>query len=418
MKYNIRVYYYFQDARQNSMRPSRQSSSAVAASVGGSAAVSASAAITSGRGAAALISIASDPFRRQSRPRSTILPKRTSIARGPVPARRAPTSRRIGNTRISSIRISPGSRVLSIRPLKPPAPRRQAPTRGPGFSLGSSSGRNPGYLVIPASTLINLLASRSSSGSFPNANLGVLSGHGIGMQPGFGMSYGGVLGAQLPLVLGGQGQSINPAVVPPFSANPLLNALGIAGNGGVVGVAGGIPIVPSGVSFLGSQSRQAANLTAALGGRNTPSANLLSNELPVSRTPAVDLNGAKNIIIQDTGTAAGTQGNGLVISGTDGTITIQGNLFSGKRGGGEVEEFEAEEVTTGSPANAKSGATKQNTGTGSGSSKSQTITIDSSNGGTFTIGDKTPNGMLIPGNATFILNSGTTPKPVTMVRDV
>ena len=355
---------------------------------------------------------------------------------------RNPGSRRIGDTRISTLNLSPGSRVLSIRPLRPALPRGRPSARR------ANSMSNPGYLVVPASALIDLLAGRTSGGSFPAGNLGLLHGHGmsgaglLGQQSlglgGVGQSGAGFMGqprgirqggarllGQQYLGLRGAGQSA--LVSPPMTSSQLLNALGIT-RPGALGIRGGNGIglrrrggllastpmisgVPAGLSLLGRQGVRAANLIAALRRAGVSSANLRGNQQPSLRNAGISLDGANNIIIQDTGADSNLDGPGLVIDGPGGTITIRGSLFGGA-GAVEAEEFETEEGATPKPKISTSTAPpNQNTGSGSpiisvvgGNGQQQVISFDGSSG-TLVIGDKTPSGAKIPGNATFILNS-------------
>ena len=323
--------------------------------------------------------------------------------------------------------LSPSGNVGPRRP-NPRQPTRQG-SRRTGQGRAVSSGRGSGYLVIPASALIQFLASRTRDGGFPNSFPGTSGTHSAGMQLGVGGSVrpSGARPMSLPQVgavqgfrrvIGGTGPGYN--IVPigqPLSRGPLLNVLGIAGHGGVAAASPVILSSPAGVAFLGRPPGYFAGLPGTITGSrvptiSAPSIDLLNNQGHTAGASGTNGNGSSSIIIQDAGSTSGQQGGSIVIGGSGGTITIKGNFIQG----GLPPPIEPEEIENEGKhkknKNRNSGSSAKNSTAvnkpivlRTGGAKSQTIVIGSA-GGTFTIGDQASGG----GNATFILDSGTTPR--------
>ena len=389
------------------------------------------------------LSAAADPFGSNLRPASGTTFRRLS----PGFRRRIPQRRTFGPV-TGSRRRSNGIR---------------RPQRGRFAGGRSATGRGPGYLVMPANALIQFLASQSTgTGAFPTTTAGLIGGHGAGIQPGLGLAGSGLIGGGLGL-LGGSGQlglglgrlgqgglglgrigqtglglgrlgrggltgfGHGAGIGQPLSYNPLLSALGLGSTGGMTSASPIVAQGPSGITFLGSQASLIANLVNALTGvTGVPAVSLFGNQGAVTHAP-MTTNSANSIIIHDnTGGVGGSQGTGLLIGGPSGSITIQGNLLTGGQPAIEPEEVETEETAARAAAAAaakksntvvsggsaqKSASNSQSIVVGGAGGKSQTITIGGA-GGTFSIGGKTPGGVQLPANATFILNSGTTARPL------
>ena len=331
---------------------SSSSSAAAARLSGGRSSLSAAAGRRSSM--SVRVSTASDPFAPAGRPRVPVgLP---AANRG---VRRLPQPRQ-------PVRLGPQQTVQRIGPAR----------RG-----------NPGYLVIPASALMQFLASRSRGGVFPYYNPGFQGISPAGVHPG-----------------------VRGIFRPPRQRLFGLPAVGsVQGFGRVIDGAGpSYNIVPIGPTLTGSPpgyfGAPGTIARSQVPGFSISSINSLNNQRSL---PGQIANG-NNIIIQEAGSMPGQPGGSIVIGANGGTITIRG--FGGG-GGGEQEEFEFEEMNKKTKDKKVESSAKNTTAVekpivlSTGGAKPQTIVIGGA-GGTFTIGDKTSG----PGNATFILNSATTPR--------
>ena len=355
----------FQGVGRNSQQPSlisASSSAAAARLTAGRSAVSAAAAAGRRSSMSVRVSTASDPF---------------------ATARRRPVGRPLVSVGSPLVPLGSPSGNLGLRRPQTRQPTRLG-SRQTFQRAGQQRGGNPGYLVIPASALIQFLARRSRGGGFPSLYPRMMRMPARGAQPGF------------------RG-SIRPSRTRPFG----LPAVGsVQGFGRVIEGAGpAYNIVPIRQPMSGGPP---GYFTGGPGAGSQFSISSI-NSLNQPRASGQIANG-NNIIIQDAGSTSGQQGGSIVIGANGGTITIRG---FGSSAGGEQEEVEMEDIqkkTKNKPpgSSAKNSTAVEPIVLSTGGAKPQTIVIGGA-GGTFTIGDKASGN----GNATFILNTVTTPRTAT-----
>ena len=356
----------FQGVGRNSPQPSLTSASSSAAAArltAGRSAVSAAAAAGRRSSMSVRVSTASDPF---------------------ATARRRPVGRPLVSvgSPLVPLGFPSGNRGLRRPQIRQPT---RLGSRQTFQRAGQPRGGDPGYLVIPASALIQFLAIRSRGGGFPSLYPGMMRMPARGgVQPGF------------------RG-SVRPSRTRPFG----LPAVGsVQGFGRVIEGAGpAYNIVPIRQPMSGSPP---GYFTGGPGSGSQFSISSI-NSLNQPRPSGQVANG-NNIIIEDAGSTSGQQGGSIVIGANGGTITIRG---FGSSAGGEQEEVEMEDMPKKTKNNPSGSSATNSTAVepivlSTGGAKPQTIVIGGS-GGTFTIGDKASGN----GNATFILNSATTPRTAT-----